>query len=355
MRILFLVPYPKSKAPSQRFRYEQYLSHLKTAGHTYKIHSFWGDAAWKVLYQPGKYLQKTLHLIIGFIKRWIQVLFLSHSYQAIFIHREVAPIGPPVFEWILTKIFRKKVIYDFDDAIWLPNTSSGNRIASRLKFHGKTKNICKWAQKVSCGNKYLCNFAKKYNKTVVLNPTTIDTEYHVPIKTDNHKPVIGWTGTHSTLQYLYQIEPVLKELKNSLDFELLIISDIPPKLEVEHTFLQWKSETEIEDLNKIDIGLMPLAEDPWSKGKCGFKALQYMAIETPPIVSPVGVNTEIIDHGQNGFICKTEEDWKTALTELCNNTTLIKDMGQKARNKVFEKFSVHSNSSNFLSLFTEFE
>jgi glycosyltransferase involved in cell wall biosynthesis len=116
-------------------------------------------------------------------------------------------------------------------------------------------------------------------------------------------------------------------------------------------FLKWREETEIEDLLKFDIGIMPLPDLEWAKGKCGFKLLQYMALRIPAIASPVGVNTSILADGENGFLCSTFEQWKNGLVRLTRDETLRKKMGEKGRRKVIEYYSVESNASNFLSLF----
>ena len=127
---------------------------------------------------------------------------------------------------------------------------------------------------------------------------------------------IGWTGSHSTLKYLDEIQPVLhKILQEYPTVEFIVIADRPPSLDVGSSvkFVPWNSETEIKDLLQFDIGIMPLPDDEWAKGKCGFKALQYMALELPAVASPVGVNSKIINHGVNGFLCNTPEEWEEAL------------------------------------------
>lgn len=279
----------------------------------------------------------------------------SLSYDWVFIHRECAPIGPPVFEFIIAKVFGKKIIYDFDDAIWLPNTSQENKLAGWLKFHGKVKSICKWSYRVSCGNEWLADFARQFNSQVVVNPTTIDTEkLHNPklfLKKSNEKIVIGWTGTHSTLLYLTPLIPVLQSLEKKYPITVRVISNKNPELPLQYfEFIPWKKETEMQDLISFDIGLMPLTEDSWSNGKCGFKALQYMALEIACIASPVGVNTTIISDGLNGFLCSSNAEWEQTLERLIQNTELRKKVGTIGRQTVVERFSVSSNSSVFLSL-----
>ena len=352
-KIYFIVPYPHGEAPSQRFRFEQYLDLLRQKGFEYHISSFLDLEAWDILYKPGHYLSKIVKILSGFGHRFAD-LFKMSSYDFIFIHREASPIGPPVFEWIMAKVLRKKIIYDFDDAIWLANTSANNKIAAGIKFHGKVKDICKWSYKISCGNDYLADFARAYNSEVIVNPTTIDTvNLHNRIKDQNTEHLtIGWTGTHSTIQYLDELVPILQKLEKTMRFTFTVISNSPPEFELRSLkYVPWNKATEIDDLMDFNIGIMPLRDDKWAKGKCGFKALQYMSLGIPAIVSPVGVNTRIVDNGVNGIICQNNDEWEKALTEFIQDRSLRIKMGTEARKKVENKYSVLSNSANFTSLF----
>ncbi|MEM6523804.1 MAG: glycosyltransferase [Bacteroidota bacterium] len=356
MKILFLVPYPLGEAPSQRFRFEQYLPYLIKSNSKVTIKSFLDAEGWKVFYE-GKTIVILLHLLKGFIKRTYHIL-LATEYDFIFIHREVTPIGLPVCEWFLAKFFRKKIIYDFDDAIWLRDPNESN-LKSFIKCKWKVKYICKWSYKVSTGNKYLADYARNFNDHVIVNPTTVNTKtIHNPdlyAKNNNRNKrqiCIGWTGTHSTLQYLSLVVPVLKRLEKKYKFIFRLVSNKEPDFSLKNLdFVQWKKETEIEDLMAIDIGIMPLADDQWSKGKCGFKALQYLALGKPALVSPVGINTQIIRHGVNGYHCKTEADWFKNLSYLLENQSICQSLGENGKLYVQKNYSVDSNVSNFLALF----
>lgn len=355
MRILFITPYPLDKAPSQRFRFEQYIGHLRERGHRLTFAPFLDDNTWRVLYQNGKFLHKTIGIFKGFVKR-VLLLFRLYRFDFVFIHREAAPVGPPVFEWFIAKVLQKKIIYDFDDAIWLPNTSAENRWAAKLKWHSKTGAICRWSYKISCGNDYLCAYARQFNQNVVLNPTTIDTDsVHNPDlyqALDKKELIIGWTGSHSTLVYLDQIVPIIQALEKRYRFAFMVIADKAPKINCKSLlFVPWNKRHEISDLMAIDIGIMPLTDDAWAKGKCGFKALQYMALGIPALVSPVGVNAKIVDEGVNGFICHSQQDWHDKIEMLLMNPVLRKSLGKKAREKIVKNYSVMSNVDNFLALF----
>ena len=281
-------------------------------------------------------------------------MFSLGRYDFVFIHREAAAIGPPVFEWLITKVFRKKVVFDFDDAIWLKNTSSTNSVISLFKRYKNAENLCKWAWKVSCGNDYLADHARKFNQAVVVNPTTIDTvNHHNRLKQfADGKITIGWTGTHSTIKYLETLVPLIRKLEAEFEFNLLVIADRQPDFELNSLqFIPWNKNTEIDDLLKMDVGIMPLENDKWANGKCGFKALQYMALGVPAIVSPVGVNTKIVDHNINGWVCDTETEWEQALRAILEKQIELKQFSAASRVKIEDHYSVRSNISNFLHLF----
>jgi glycosyltransferase involved in cell wall biosynthesis len=354
-KIAFIVPYPIGIAPSQRFRFEQYLPYLKESDYTFQCFSFLSSKDYQRLYQSGLFLQKSASILKGFLRRVILMFQLTH-YNVIFIHREASPIGPPIFEWIISEILKKKIIYDFDDAIWMKNTSQTNRLISNIKHHSKVESICKWSEMVLCGNRYLMDYAKKHNKNVAYMPTTIDTEnLHNTTKTHSAKKItLGWTGTHSTIKYLYAIEDLLTKLQNQHKFDFIVISNKDPQFKkINYTYISWNKETEVKDLLKFDIGIMPLPDSEWAKGKCGFKALQYMALEIPTVISTVGVNTTIIKNGINGYLANNNEDWLENLSLLINSHKLRVQIGTKARKTVIDSYSVIANKENYLYYFNK--
>ncbi len=353
-KIIFLVPYPKSEAPSQRFRFEQYLPELEK-NFDVEVHSFIDTETWKKLYAPGLFRFK-MWKMLGSFRRRIALLPKIKKADHVFIHREASQIGPPIFEWIIAKILRKKYIFDFDDATWIPNYSETNAQFQRLKGYWKVKYIIKWAGKISAGNEYLADFARPYNRIVDVVPTTIDTENHHNILSDpNSTPLrIGWTGSHTTMQYLNELLPVLNQLHKKYDFLFRVISNEKPNWDVPYLeFVQWKKETEISDLAQIQIGVMPLKADRWSSGKCGFKALQYMACEIPTVLSAVGVNTQIVTDKKNGFVCTGEEEWFATLDELLSNNELRNKIGKEGRNRIIEAYSVLANKEKYIQLFSK--
>jgi glycosyltransferase involved in cell wall biosynthesis len=351
--IAFVVPYPFNIAPGQRFRYEQYLQALKDNGFEYTLYPFYDEHTNSILYREGLLFKKTIGIIRSYLRRFGD-LFRIRNADYVFLYREAAPLGPPVFEFVMARVMKKKIIYDFDDAIWLPNVSDSNRFFSFMKWYRKVGYICSISWKISCGNKYLADYARRFNNNVVLNPTTIDTtHHHNKLKTFSDGPlVIGWTGTHSTIKYLHDLLPVFEKLAKTHQFKLLVISDRKPDFDEPFLeYIPWNKKSEIDDLLKIDVGLMPLTDDQWTRGKCGFKALQYMSLGIPAIASPVGVNTMVVDDGVNGYICDTHEEWYDCLRLLASDKQQLLKLAAHTRDKIERGYSVKSNTANFLSLF----
>lgn len=352
-RILFIAPYPHAQAPSQRFRFEQYIPMLKETGFDIEVHPFLSEKDWAPLYKEGSFLRKGWSMIRSFMRRCL-LLFKIRKFDYIFIHREASMIGPPIFEYIIAKVLQKKYIYDFDDAIWLPNYSQSNAKFHRLKAYGKVKKIIRWADQIVVGNEFLAKFAKQYNSKVEIIPTTIDLVNVHNLKTTHQEDVIriGWTGSHTTMEYLPMLVPTLEKLSQEFPIVFRVISNHPPEIELNCLeYVKWNKESEIEDLAAIHIGVMPLEDTVWAQGKCGFKGLQYMALEIPAVLSNVGVNSEIIEDGKNGFLCNSEDDWYDALLQLIKDLELRKKIGKAGFQTIQEHYSVEANTPKYLNLF----
>lgn len=352
MKILFLAPYPLEVAPSQRYRFEHFLKNMEEQRLHWTFQPFFSTKAWNLLYQQGTNHYKVFYTLLGYLKR-VKILLKAPEYEFIHIHRELTPFGPPVFEWIIAFIFRKKIIYDFDDAIWL-NDGHDSKLSWTLKARWKIAKICSWSYKVSVGNEYLADFASTYNPLTVVIPTVVDTSVHAPQHNDRPDMItIGWTGSHSTLPYLRPLVSVLQTLYESTPFQFLVIANKDPRLPLKnYRFIKWNKEKEIEDLRKIDIGVMPLPEVEWAKGKCGFKLIQYMSLALPTVASQVGVNGQLVEHGKNGYLAKTPTEWLTFLKLLSENTKLRSEMGMSGRMKVESEYSTNAVRNKFLGLFT---
>jgi len=356
-KVLVLAPYPAGSVPGQRFRYEQYLDNLTRAGLDIEVQSFLPSRVMAYLYQPGRRVGKALAVLEGFVRRLALMARLGR-YDYVFVYREATPIGPPVVEWILF-LAGKKVIYDFDDAIFMEKTSKYNTWVAGLKWPQKAAYIARHSYKVSVSNPYLREWAARLNHNVVILPTTIDPAYHRTTRQDRGRrpvPVIGWTGTHSTAGYLDLIRPALVALQKTVAFEFRVICDTDPGFpELDrYRFVRWQEATEIEDLDQFDIGLMPIPDGTWELGKAAFKAIQYSAMEIPPVVSPVGSGPEVVEHGRTGLVVgNTAEAWRFALETLIRKPDLIAEYGRAARVRVLATWSVPAQTPNYVRLFSQ--
>lgn len=354
-KVLILCPYPLGIAPGQRFRFEQYLDILRERGIVINVRPFLDMDTMRILYKPGHMVKKVWGVIAGFVRR-LQILPSVFGYDYIFIFREATPLGPPFVEAILFLLGRR-VIFDFDDAIFISKTSKVNRIATLAKWPSKVRFITRHSTKVAVCNNYLLSWASRYSKNGVLLPTTIDLDYHRPIAKAplaTRRVVIGWTGTQSTMVYLELVREALEELQARYDFEFRVICDVDPKFpKLKHyRFIKWTLTSEIEDLAGIDIGIMPVPQGEWEQGKVGFKAIQYSGVAAVPVVSSTGSGDEVVLDGKTGRVVANDKgSWITALSSLLDNPSQLEAMGRAARDYVDTRYSVRSQVSTYLALF----
>jgi glycosyltransferase involved in cell wall biosynthesis len=342
LRFLFITPHP-IEGSSSRFRVYHYLSHLRELRAYCQVRPFMSPRFYKIAYQSGKLHLKLILFIIDTVNRFWD-LIKSTKYDIIVIHREAFPFGPPIFEILASKIFKRPVIYDFDDSIFLPQTSKANRAISFLKYPKKVSQIIKLSQQVIVGNDFLKEYAVGFNNNITVIPTPLDTEkYKSFISPEKNGVVIGWIGSHSTAEYLLELKDVFQKLKkeNSSIIIRLIGAEKYEEQLPGTDCRTWKLEEEINELNSFDIGLMPMPDNHWTKGKCAFKLLLYMSLGIPAICSPVGMNKEVIQEGENGFFASSTEEWFEKIQLLIKNPGLRKKIGLKGRKTVEEKYSVN--------------
>lgn len=348
-RLLVLAPYPFDKAPGQRFRFEQYLPAFREAGWSVELRPLIDEAAYGWFWSAGRSIDKARLLLRGLAARLREVAG-ARRYDCVLVYRECFPVGPAFLERALRRSARR-VVFDFDDAIWLPATSAANRIARWLKSPGKTASTLRLCDRVIAGNAYLASYARKHNPNVTIIPTTIDTDLYTPERREwNATVTVGWSGSATTAAYLDEIVEPLLRLQRDFGVCLLTIGAPgwrPQGLELEAR--PWSSATEVPLLRRIDVGLMPLSDDPWSRGKCGLKALQYMALEAVAVVSPVGVNTEIVRDDVNGFHAGSGDEWYRAVAACIAHPERRVSLGRAARAIVEERYSVRANRERWLA------
>ena len=352
MRVLALMPALYNTSPGQRYRLEQWEPLLRERGVEITYEPFEDEELHALLYKPGL-MGKKLQLVTRGLNRRLALVRKVKEYDLVYILREAALLGPPVFERLIHQR-GVPIVFDFDDAVFVSYRSPSNGYLSYLKFASKTKTICRIASHVMVGNPYLAEYARQVNDRVTVIPTTIDTEkYQVPQrKASSGPPVIGWTGSYSTVQHLDTVRGALKKLAERESFRLRVIGT--PTYEcspIDVEAMRWRADTELEDLSAIDIGLMPLPDDRWSKGKCGLKALQFMALGIPTVCSPVGVNTDIIHDGENGFIAATEDEWVDKLSRLLRSHELRQRLGHAGRATVEQTYSAITQTPRVYEIF----
>jgi len=353
-RVLFVTMHRPKRSPGQRFRFEQYIPYLEQNGYGCDLSYIVSEADDRIIYAPGRYAEKLLIFAKSVVTRLRDVL-AARRYDIVFIYREALMVNTGVIEALLAAS-GARTVFDFDDAIWLQEVSKDNALLGWLRGGpSKIPGVLRRMDLVLAGNDYLADYARQFNDNVHVIPTTLDTDTHAPGPRPSHQGVcIGWNGSFSTVPYFEAITPVLGRVKEQFGDGVYfkLIGDAAyrhPGLGI--VGQAWQEKTEVEDTLEFDIGLMPLPDDRWSRGKCGFKALLYMALAIPALASPVGVNSAIIKDGVNGYLPGDEDSWIEKLGRLIVDDDLRAEMGRRGRQTVVERYSLRSQRDRYLALF----
>lgn len=354
MKVLVLIPYLHDTVPGQRFRIEQWARFLEPKGIQFHFVPFESERLKQVFHAQRHHLVKAKELLRCMARRVKELssILKQRRWDVLYLYRELLPIGPPLLEHLLTRA-KAPIVYDFDDAIFLPDVSEANRHFQWLKWPQKTGTICRLSSHVIVGNQYLREYVSRHTPEVSVIPTTIDTDRYRPKDSVEirGRPVIGWSGSLTTLKHLKGLESTLKLLRESIPFHLKVIgSEQFPFKGLEGESRAWSAQSEREDLKSFDIGIMPLPHDAWSLGKCGLKALQYMAVGVPTVASPVGVNCEIIQDGTNGFIAGDAREWVEKVSRLVESDPLRKRFSVEGRRTVEERYSARAQAPRLLKI-----
>ncbi len=355
-RILFIAAHRPNRSPSQRYRFEQYFHFLNMNGYEYELSYIIDKYDDAIFYSKGSLFNKLLIVLKSIAKRLYDVK-RANNFDIVFIQREAFMMGTTFFEKLFSKT-KAKLVFDFDDSIWLMDTSNANKKWEWLKSTEKTSKIISYSHLVFAGNNYLANYARPFNRNVKILPTTIDTAFHKRPQpyANNTKICIGWSGSITTIKHFENIIPVLKKIKKKYGDTVFfkVMGDPTYKNnELNLKGISWSHETEVEVLSSFDIGIMPLPNDQWVKGKCGLKGLSYMSLEVPTVMSNIGVNPEIIEDGVNGFLADSKEEWFNKISLLIESFELRKKLGENARKTVIERYSTESQKYNLLNSFNE--
>jgi glycosyltransferase involved in cell wall biosynthesis len=360
MEVLALASYPV-QAAATRYRLQQFVDVLAERGITLTIRPFLDAQLFASLYVRKALPSVVAGLLRAGMGRFVDVI-KARKVDVLLVQREAMIFGPPVVEWLSTRILGCPMVLDLDDATYVAYTSpTYGKLGKALKWFSKTDDLIRWAKVVTCGNRAIAEYAESKGALTRIIPTVVDTDVFVPKPCTADGPlVLGWIGTHSTFPYLRDIFPVLQDLVKTRQFKLRIVgaganSVSIPGVEVEN--LEWKMEREVEDFQSFDIGLYPinpsLYAERWAAGKSGFKAIQYMAVGIPFVAAPVGVMAEIGEAGRTHFHARTNEEWLQALGQLLSDRQLRETMGATGRSHVVKYYSLSDQADKLASALHE--
>jgi glycosyltransferase involved in cell wall biosynthesis len=326
----------------------QFVEPLAEQGIELSVYPFLDSSLYGSLYKRSQWKRTSLGLMIASVRR-VRELWRARKADVVFVQREAMMFGPPLVEWLAVNLHRCPMVLDLDDATYVSYKSpTYGRLGSMLKWFSKTNDLIRWSRLVTCGNREIAAYVTSKGRQAVVIPTVVDTTCFRPLaeKPAGDVPVIGWIGTHSTFPYVKTIFPVLARLARDYRFSLRLVGTgedevVIPGVEVEN--LSWKLEREIGDFQSLDIGIYPIVEDEWSVGKSCFKAVQYMAVGVPFVVSPVGVCQEIATENETHFVARTQEEWYEHLSRLLRDQGLRRRMGDAGRRYAVQHYSIEAN------------
>ena len=341
MRVFAVASYPVEAAAS-RYRILQFIPYLRAQGINVEFSPFVSSAGFVHLYERRAALKTSVRLIAALFRR-LREMVTKTDADVIFIQREAMLFGPPLFERFAAR--RAPIVLDLDDPTYLGTVNSVyGRIVGAIRWQRKGAQLIRLATIVLCGNETIAEHVRSFGVEARIVPTVVDPAIFKPRETPSKGPlVLGWIGTQATYPYLEALFPTLRRLREKHEFVLKIVGSSRPapdlgKLQVLHE--EWSLERETEDFRSIDIGLYPLWDEPYARGKSGFKAIQFMSIGIPFVTSPVGICATIGEPGQTHFLAGSEGQWYAALDELLSTEGLRKRMGTRGREHALARYTV---------------
>lgn len=341
--------------PDTRYRIAQYSEPFRERGLDVRCQSLFSPAYYTMLGHPGRVCTKAAGLGTAFIRRLFHILTQARHVDAVWVGRELFPLGPPVLESLL---FQQncKVILDIDDAIFLPDETNTSLIHRKLRDFDKLSRIAHKFQAIVCGNAYLADYFRGANSNVHIIPTVVPMARYEHIKrTAAPRLRIGWIGTPTNAQHLEIVRQPLHNLAQHHDFSFVVIGLTQPlNWDLPHLVqLPWNLDAELHYFSEFDIGIMPLYDFPFAQGKCAFKIIQYMAAGIPVVASPVGSNLDALQDGVQGFLADSAQQWQDSLAQLMDNAELRQTMGAAGQRTVREKFSLEGHWEHYANLILE--
>lgn len=356
LKTFFFTKY-ESKGASSRYRTLQYLEYLPKEIEYEVLHLFDNEYI-ELLYNSKK--KPLLKVLVAFISRLFKLILLFNTEALFVIENELFPYLPFCFEKVFLS-HKKKFVLIYDDAIF-HNYDLSNNFYLKLN-QNKIGKLMRLAKNIIVGNKYLKEYAEKWIdeiSKISIIPTVVDERNYRTNKMytslNKRKLNLVWIGSPATVDYLNELKPLFQDNWFIENIKLIIIgaenlfANYQIEIEIEIESLKWSEERELEMIQLGDIGIMPLPNIPWTKGKCGFKLIQYMMAGLPCIASPVSINSEIILHGKTGYLANNSNEWLLYLKDFRENEKLIKEMGQYAREIALNKYTTQATKDAWLEI-----
>lgn len=355
IRVLFVVPHP-IEGPSPRFRVYQFLPYLREHGVAAEVRPFFTSREAQVIYNARGVAPKLAYTLAASARR-LGDLVRASRYDIVYVLREAFPFGPEIIELALTAASGRLVL-DFDDAIWLPSISYPNPLDG-LRHWSKPIRLMRRAHAVVAGSDYLADFARSQVERpdrVHVVPTAVDTDCYCPLtKPASPRVTVGWVGTPRGSTYLLKpllpVVEALAERYSSVDW-LFVGAEPFPVGNLPVRFKTWALDQAISDIQSFDIGIMPLTDDPETRGKCGFKLVQYMSCGIPCVCSPVGANRTIVEEGIQGFFATDPAAWYGRLEHLIQDEGARRRMGEMGRARACTRFSLAVQAPRLRAILT---
>jgi len=357
MKVLALTKY-SYEGPSSRYRFYNYQKCFNKNRIEFSIKPFFAKSYFTITNK----IYKLIIVVFAYLNRFlilINLLVLKNSYDLVIIEYELFPYFPPFFEKLLKKRGIKYIV-DYDDAIFHKYDMSSNKIIFGI-LKDKIAKVIQYAEYVIVCNEYLENYAKRYNTNIMRLPTVVLLENYISkmsyFKKQNEKFIIGWIGSRTTSVYILEILPAIEEFIKKypmvrfrlVGFDKNLVS-VKEAKRYNIDIVLWEESKEIEDILSFDIGIMPLPDNPWSRGKCGFKIIQYMSCKKVVVASPVGINSSLIENGINGFLATSNQEWFSVLEKLYLDNSLRLQMGKNNFKKIIEDFNYSKNCKKYIEL-----
>lgn len=350
-----MCPYPEGQAAGQRLKYEQYFQSWEENGFDIKVSEYMDHDLWEIVYEKGYYLRKFLGVLKGHLRRY-RDLFIIWRFDVVYIFQWTTPFGIGLYDFLI-RLLSTKIIFDLEDFVVLKKgeEENPNPILKFIRSEKKTDFLIKNSDYIITSSPSLNDYCLNKNKEGMSSfiSSSVNTNKFKPSNSykNDHKIVIGWTGTFGSKPYLDLLKEIFIELDKVCDFKLKFITNFDykiPGLDLE--VIRWNKDSEVVDMQSLDIGVYPLEDSEWVKGKSGLKAIQYMAFGLPIVASNFGINPDLISHKVNGLLARNDDDWLNYLKKLVEDSELRRSLGGAARKLAVERYSLSAIESKYLDI-----